>query len=110
MKQLFAILLLLTATTVTAEPRTRTIRFMCGSFEDVQATMDKYGEKLIIASLAPNKETVNMLWVNLETQTSSWFVHDLKTNEYCMMGVGDNLLIPKESPLNSELGTKTTYK
>jgi hypothetical protein len=111
MKKILAAILLATiATAANAEPRTRQIRFMCGSFEEVEMTMEKYGEKLVLATIAPNKETINMLWANFETQTSSWFVHDLKTNEYCMMGVGDEMLIPKESPLNSELGTKTLYK
>ena len=112
MKQfLAAILLVTTILSASAEPRARQIRFMCGSLEEVQMTVDKYGEKLIVASLAPNKETVNLLYVNFETQTSSWFLHDLQTDEYCMAGVGDQLHIPKESPLNTGtgIGTKISY-
>jgi len=95
-----------------AEPRSRQIKFMCGSFEDVEATMQKYEEKLVIATQAPNEQTVNLLYVNFETQTSSWFIHDLQTDEYCMLGVGKAVYIPDESPLNkgTGIGTKVNYK
>lgn len=111
-KTLAAILLAITATAATAEPRSKQVRFMCGSFEDVQVTMDRYGEKLVLATQAPNEQTVNLLYVNFETQTSSWFLHDLNTNEYCMMGVGKAIHIPDESPLNKStgIGTKVIYK
>ena len=112
MKNLFlAAILLATMTLVNAEPRSRQIKFMCGSFEDVEATMEKYGEKLILATQSPNELTVNLLYVNFETHTSSWFIHDLQTDEYCMMGVGKDIYTPKESPLNNlSIGTKVNYK
>jgi len=109
---LAAILLATTALAAYAEPRSRQIKFMCGSFEDVEATMQKYEEKLVIATQAPNEQTVNLLYVNFETQTSSWFIHDLQTDEYCMLGVGKAVYIPDESPLNkgTGIGTKVNYK
>ena len=109
---LAAILLATTALAANADPRSRKIQVMCGSFEDVQITMEKYGEKLVMASVAPNQETVNLLFANFETQTSSWFIQDLASNEYCMMGVGDGMMIPKDSPLNTGtgIGAKTLYK
>ncbi len=109
---LAAILLATTALAAYAEPRSRQIKFMCGSFEDVEATMQKYEEKLVIATQAPNEQTVNLLYVNFETQTSSWFIHDLQTDEYCMLGVGKAIHIPDESPLNkgTGIGTKVNYK
>jgi hypothetical protein len=111
MKNILAAILLATLTTASsAEPVSRQIRLMCGSLEDLQVTMEKYGEKLILASLAPNKKTVNMIYVNFETQTSSWFIHDLETDQYCMSGVGDKLHIPDDSPIESGTGTKTIYK
>lgn len=113
MKTLLAAILLATiASAAIAEPRSRQIRFMCGSVEDVNSTMEKYGEKLVIATQAPNEETVNLLYVNLETQTSSWFIHDLRTDEYCMMGVGKAVYIPDESPLQkgTGIGTRINYK
>jgi deoxyribodipyrimidine photolyase len=108
---LAAILLATLATTSIAEPRSRQVRFMCGSLQDVQVTMEKYGEKLVIATQAPNETTVNLLYVNFETQTSSWFLHDVDTDEYCMMGVGKAVLIPDGSPLQkgTGIGTKVSH-
>lgn len=107
-----AILLATTALAAYSEPRSRQIQLMCGSLEDVQATMEKYGEKMVLATQAPNEQTVNLLYVNFETQTSSWFIHDLRTDEYCMSGVGKAVYIPDESPLNkgTGVGTKVIYK
>lgn len=113
MKNTLAAILLATAVTaVNAEPGARQIRLMCGSIEDVQLTMEKYGETLVVASLAPDKKTMNLLYVNFETQTSSWFLRNIDSDEYCMAGVGDHLHIPKDSPLNSGtgIGSKTIYK
>jgi hypothetical protein len=107
-----AILLAITASVAAAEPRSRQIQAMCGSFEDVEATMEKYGEKLIMATQAPNEQTVNLVYANFETQTTSWFVQDLQTDEYCMMGVGKKIYIPDDSVLKkgTGIGTKTKYK
>jgi hypothetical protein len=112
MKNLLAAILLATiATAAIAEPRSRQIRMMCGSFEDVEITMEKYGEKLIMATQSPNEQTVNLVYVNFETQTTSWFIHDLQTDEYCMMGVGNKLYIPDDSPLRETgIGIKIIYK
>jgi hypothetical protein len=113
MKNLLAAILLATlATAANAEPRPRKIQMMCGSFEDVEATMNKYGEKMVIATQAPNEQTVNMLYANFETQTSSWFIHDLQTDEYCMVGVGKAVYIPDDSALQkgTGVGLKVTYK
>lgn len=112
MYKFLAAILLATTITVHAEPRSRQVRFMCGSFEDVQMTMAKYGEKLVVATQAPNEETVNLLYMNFETETSSWFIHDLNTDEYCMIGVGKKIHIPEESPLQKGIGigTRITYK
>lgn len=111
-KLLAAILLAITASAATAEPHSRQIRFMCGSLEDVEATMQKYNEKLVIATQAPNEETINLLYANFETQTTSWFIHNLRTDEYCMMGVGKAIYIPEESPLQkgTGIGTRINYK
>lgn len=113
MKTILAAILLATiAGSALSEPRTRQIKFMCGSFEDVEVTMEKYGEKLVMATQSPNKNTVNLVYANFETQTTSWFVHDLQTDEYCMMGVGEQIYIPDESPLKQGigLGVRTIYK
>ena len=113
MKNLLAAILLATlALAATAEPRSRQIRFMCGSYEDVEVTMEKYGEKLVMATQSPDQQTVNLVYTNFETQTTSWFIHDLQTNEYCMLGVGDKIYIPDDSPLNkgTATGIRTSYR
>ena len=111
-KLLAAILLATIAMTSIAQTRSRQIQMMCGSFADVEATMEKYGEKLIMATQAPNEQTVNLVYANFETETTSWFVHDLQTDEYCMVGVGKKIYIPDNSVLKkgTGIGTKTTYK
>lgn len=111
-KLLAAILLVTIASAATAEPRSRKLQLMCGSFEDVEATMEKYGEKLIMATQAPNEQTVNLVYANFETETTSWFIHDLNTDEYCMVGVGKRIHIPDSSPLKqgTGLGVKTIFK
>jgi len=113
MKTILAAILLATiASAANAEPRSRKLQSMCGSFEDVEATMEKYGEKLIMATQSPNEQTVNLVYVNFETETTSWFIHDLQTNEYCMVGVGKKIYIPDESPLKqgTAFGIKTIFK
>ena len=109
---LAAILLVTTALAVNAEPRSRQVKFMCGSFEDLEATMEQYGEKMVMATQAPNELTVNILYVNMETQTSSWVLHDLQTDEYCMIGVGKAIYIPNASPMKqgTGIGTRIIYK
>jgi hypothetical protein len=94
-----AILLATTALAANSEPRSRQVRFTCGSLEELEMTMEKYGEKMVIATQAPNELTVNILYVNFETQTSSWILHDLRTDEYCMIGAGKTNYIPDGSPL-----------
>jgi hypothetical protein len=111
-KFLAAILLAITASAATADPRPRQIRMMCGSFEDAEITTQRYGEKLIMATQSPNEQVVNLLYANFETETTSWFIHDLQTDEYCMMGVGKRIYIPDSSPLNNKtgVGIRVQYK
>lgn len=113
MNKLLAAILLATFTlAATAQPRQRQIQLMCGSFEDVEKTMEQYGEKLVMATQAPNEQTVNLLYANFETETTSWFVHDLRTDEYCMMGVGKKIHIPDDSVLKKGIGVgiRINYK
>lgn len=110
-KILTAIILTIMASAATADPRPRQIRMMCGSFEDAEITTQRYGEKLIMATQSPNEQTVNLVYANFETQTTSWFIHDLQTDEYCMMGVGKAIYIPDDSPLNkAAIGIRIQYK
>ncbi len=109
---LAAILLATTALAAYAEPHPRQVRFMCARQEDLEVTLEKYGEHMVIATRSPNGKTVNMLYANFETQTSSWIIHDLQTDEYCMIGVGDAIHIPESSELKqgTGLGTRIIYK
>jgi hypothetical protein len=111
-KLLAAILLATFALAATAQPRSRQIQLMCGSFKDVEKTMEQYGEKMIMATQAPNEQTVNLVYANFETETTSWFVHDLNTDEYCMVGVGKRIYIPDDSVLKQGMGigTRIIYK
>lgn len=111
-KILAAILLATIALVATAQPRPRQIQMMCGSFEDAEKTTARYSEKLIMATQAPNEQTVNLVYANFETETTSWFIHDLQTDEYCMVGVGKRIYIPDESPLKQDtgLGIRIIYK
>ena len=105
---LAAILLATTALAANSEPRSRQVRFTCGSLAELEMTMEKYGEKMIIATQAPDELTVNMLYVNFETQTSSWVLHDLRTDDYCMVGVGKATYMPDDSPLKDvPIGQRT---
>jgi hypothetical protein len=113
MKTILAAILLATiASAATAETRSRQLQITCGSFEDVQVTMEKYGEKMIIATQSPDEKTVNLVYANFETETTSWFVHDLNTDEYCMVGVGKRIYIPDDSVLKKGIGigTRIQYK
>lgn len=113
MKTILVAVLLSTAATLTvAEPRSRQLQVTCSSFEDVEVTMKKYGEKLIMATQSPNEQTVNLIYANFETETTSWFVHDLTTDEYCMVGIGKRIYIPNESVLKRGIGigTRIIYK
>ena len=111
-KFLAAILLATIALAATAQPRSRQVQLMCGSFEDVEKTMNQYGEKMIMATQAPNEQTVNLVYANFETETTSWFVHDLNTDEYCMVGVGKRIYIPEDSVLKkgTGIGLRSAYK
>ena len=113
MNKFFAAILLATiASAATAQPRSKQIQMMCGSFEDVEVTMEQYGEKLVMATQAPNERTVNLVYANFETETTSWFIHDLQTDEYCMVGVGKRIYIPDDSVLNKStgVGIRILYK
>mgnify|MGYP006269422483 CR=1 FL=1 len=109
---LCAILMASVSYSAYAEPHPRRIQYMCASLEELEITLERYQEKLVIATKAPNGRTVNMLYANFETETSSWIIRNLDTDEYCMIGVGDAIHIPESSELNkgTGVGTKTVYK
>ena len=103
-----AILLATSALAAHAEPELRSLSTVCGSREDMLNTLNNYKEAPIMASM--NKEAGMMLWlfVNLETGTSSWVAQVIKTHEWCMLGVGTEVILPPNSPLST--GTKIIFK
>jgi hypothetical protein len=51
------------------------------------------------------------LWVNKKTGTSSWVAKEMSTNEFCMIGVGTEIIVPKDSPLQDvPVGTRIIFK
>ena len=108
MNKLLASFLLLTSMLAHAEPEMRSLTTVCGSREEMLNTLKNYHEEPIMASM--NKEAGMMLWLfaNMETGTSSWVAQVIKTNEWCMMGIGTEVILPPNSPLST--GTKIIFK
>jgi hypothetical protein len=47
----------------------------------------------------------------MKTGTSSWVTKLTATNEFCMIGVGTEVIIPKDSPLQDvPVGTRIIFK
>lgn len=104
MKTLIFVFALLMPIFSYAEVQERMIRVFCGSEADLTLTIEKYKEKPII--LATNSsDMMYSVWVNLETQTSTWIVKAPEPNTYCVMGVGESLNI--FDPNDSKPKTKT---
>jgi len=111
MNKLLAAILLITATSVYAEATQRTIQVICASKEEFKATVEKYDEDPVYVGINKESGTVTSLWANLKTGTSSWVTQVLATGEWCMIAVGSEQFIPKDSPLkDAPIGTQTTYK
>ena len=108
MNKLLASILLIASVIAHAEPELRSLSTVCGSQDDMLNTLKNYKEIPIMASI--NKEAGMMLWLfaNMETGTSSWVAQVLKTNEWCMMGIGTDVILPPNSPLST--GTKIIFK
>ncbi len=111
MKALLAATLLATCVTTQAEVHQKTMKIMCGSQEDFLITAEKYGELPIIVSADKENHTINSLWGNVEKGTTSWMVQLVDTDEWCMLGIGTQIVIPEDSPIrNTPTGEKVIYK
>ena len=109
MKKLLAAILLATGTLAAhADPELRSLSTVCGSREEMVNTLKYYQESPVMAAM--NKEAGMMIWLfaNMETGTSSWVAQVIKTNEWCMLGVGTEVILPPNSPLS--IGTKIIFK
>ena len=103
---------ILLATTVTAQAVTeRNMKVVCGSQEEMAATLEVYQEIPYIVGVNKESGTLLSLWVNMKTGTSSWVTKLMATNEYCMIRVGTEVIVPKESPLQDvPVGTRIIFK
>lgn len=110
MKTFMAAILL--ATTVTAQAVTeKNMKIVCGSQEEMAATLEVYQEIPYIVGVNKESGMVLSLWVNMKTGTSSWVTKLVATNEFCMMGVGTQVVIPEGSPLQDvPVGTRIIFK
>jgi spore coat protein U-like protein len=114
MKTLLAATLLAIAATATAEPHERTFKVMCGNAAEIRVTLDKYQEQTVLLAETlgagnPAEEIVYSLWANHSTGTSSWLAQ-IGDDEYCMIGMGNNIVLPENSPLKELSGQKINYR
>ena len=111
MNKLLAAILLATSISASAELHERTVKVTCGSANDFIMTLEKYQERPVLFSMTKGQPVSYSLWANLEKGTTSWLTHLIGTDEYCMMGVGDEIQIPENSILkDSPIGTRVKYK
>ena len=89
----------------------RNMKVICGSQEEMAATLEVYQEIPYIVGVNKDSGTLLSLWVNMKTGTSSWVAKLMSTNEFCMMGVGTEIIVPKDSPLQDvPVGTRIIFK
>jgi hypothetical protein len=110
MKTFVAAILL--ATAVNAQSVTnRDMKVVCGTQEEMAATLEVYQEIPYLVGVNKESGVLHSLWVNMKTGTSSWITKLTATNEFCMIGVGTEVIIPKDSPLQDvPVGTRTIFK
>lgn len=110
MKKLLAAILLATSLTSQAV-ETRQLTVICGSHEEMASTLSNYKELPYIVGLNKDLNMVYSLWVNIETGTTSWVVKLVESKEFCMMGIGTEIIIPPSSPLKDiPVGEKVIFK
>ncbi len=111
MNKLLASILLATSVTAYAEKELRSLSVVCGSQEEMASTLEAYQEVPYIVGVNKESGLLLSLWVNMKTGTSSWVSKIVATNEYCMMGIGTEVIIPKDSPLQEiPVGTRIIFK
>jgi len=111
MKTFMAAILLATVATKTHAVTERNMKVVCGTQEEMAATLEVYQEVPYIVGVSKESGTMLSLWVNMTTGTSSWVTKITATNEFCMMGVGTEVIIPKDSPLQQvPVGTRIIFK
>ena len=110
MKTFMAAILLATVATTQAVTE-RDMKVICGTQEEMAATLEVYQEVPYLVGVNKQDGVLHSLWVNMKTGTSSWVTKIMATNEFCMMGVGTEVIIPKDSPLQQvPVGTRIIFK
>ena len=94
MKNLLLLLLLAFSITANAAVTTREMKVMCGTDAELQLTLKNYKEMPVIFSYNTNANYIYSLFVNFETETSTWVVKLSEENTYCVLGVGDKIDVP----------------
>ena len=94
MKNLLLLLLLVVSVSAKAEVTSRTMKIACGTDAELQITLKNYKEMPVIFSYNTNANYIYSLFVNFETETSTWVVKLADENTYCVLGVGDKIDIP----------------
>ena len=94
MKILFLLLLSLVSVKANAEITSRSMKIACGTDAELRLTLKNYKEMPVIFSYNTNANYVYSLFVNFETETSTWVVKLAEENTYCVLGVGDKIDIP----------------
>ena len=94
MKTLLLFLLLAVSMSAKAEIKSRNMKIACGTDAELQLTLKNYREMPVIFSYNTNANYIYSLFVNFETETSTWVVKLAEENTYCVLGVGDKIDIP----------------
>jgi hypothetical protein len=111
MKIILAAILLSISVLAQAESELRSLSVICGTQEEMAATLKAYQEVPYIVGVNKEAGLLLSLWVNMTTGTSSWVAKIIATNEFCMIGTGTELIIPKDSPLQEvPIGTRVIFK
>ena len=111
MKTFMAAILLATSLTAQADLSEKSINLICGSQADIEKTVDTYKETAVMIGLNKEAGIANWLFVNMEKGTSSWIAQLIASNEWCMLGVGTQVVVPEGSPLSDiPVGTRIKFK
>ena len=96
MKKLLAILMFLSIA-AHAEIHEKTITVNCGDEKEFKLLVQAFKETPIVMATDEEDNVVLMVWANKETKTSTWIAYLPGTKEYCTVGSGTALSLPKRS-------------
>ena len=111
MKTILAAILLATSLAAHADLSEKSIKLVCGNQADIEKTVDAYKETAVMIGLNKEAGIANWLFVNMEKGTSSWIAQLIASDEWCMLGVGTQVVVPEGSPLvDTPVGTRIKFK